>query len=358
MSQYYNNLKLKKIMAIYGCEMKPSIRVGYLDVVAENGDIVLHGTLDQIREEMAMTMIAYREPIVHPSAVSFYKSTPIVKASRQEKVGAISAEMEEEIARVDARMQEDLACNIEKINLKEADDSGCEAGGSIADEEDPPVLVEAKTPTPPITSGEPPIADPEYASEPTMRCHVVSPPPGFCLPENRIGALEESCRPLGIPPTYTVTRRKNPATYYECQVNLGYFETRARGSSKQKARHNAAGVMLYKISAADPFVKPSGEYRAELESGDLITYNERYVPLGLEESHKAAHSPRAPRRATWAGVAYGVASSIMPRLNRRQRRAREFAARAIPQSHIDSWVEEPIADDVWEKVQGQEQVFN
>lgn len=343
MSQYYNNLKLRKIMAIYGCELKPSIRVGYLDVVAEDGNIVLHGTIDQIREDMGMTMIAYGEPIVHPSAVSFYKSTPIIKASRQAKVGTITAEMDEEMARMNAQQaQEDLASCVEKIDIKEAD-SGCEAG---TEDDDPPVLEEVRS-TSPNTVGDIPGAGFE---EPVIRGHVVSPPPGFCLPDNRIGALEESCRPLGISPTYTVTRRKDPAAYYDCQVNLGYFETRARGSSKQKARHNAAGLMLYKISDADPFVKPSDEYHAELESGDLITYNERYVPLGLEDCHKAAHSLEAPRKATWAGVAYGVASSVMPRLNRRQRRAREFAAKAIPQSRIDDWAEEPISDAVWDKV--------
>lgn len=371
MSQYYKNLRLKRIMAIYGCELRPSIKVGYLDVVAEDGTIVLHGTFDQIREEMGLSTIAYGEPIVHPSAISFYRSTPIIKASRQVMDNAVTKEMEEEMARINAKQaQDDMAClpfHMEKIS-DEVGDSGCEAGvddedqplptgGDVppstaddvpaANDHDPKTNVEGEMPSPPGAVED--VSSTDSDDELEIRGHVVSPPPGFTIPGNKIKALEESCRPLGISPTYTVTRRMDPAAYYDCVVSVGYFETKARGGSKLKARQNAASLMLYKMADADPFVKPSEAYRAELASGDLITYNESYIPLGLDD----CHSPQAPRRAVWAGVAYGVAAGIMPRLNRRQRRQREF--RAVSQFQVDRWLEEPIADGIWEGVRGEEE---
>jgi len=379
MSQYYQDLKLKRVLAIYGCELKPSIKVGHLDVVAEDGKIILHGTIHQIRQNMGLTMIAYGEPIIHSSAVSFYRSTPIIKANRQAMEKSVTAEIEKELARINAEQaKNDFAyLPFSNIGPDEAGDSGCEASvdgedqplpaggelappssvedaldagkcGASADDEDSAMLVGGETPALPSITDD--VLCEDSDDEPEIRGHVVSPPPGFSIPDNKIGALEESCRPLGISPTYTVTRRMDPATYYDCVVNLGHFETQARGSSKQKAKHNAASLMLYKVADADPFVKPSEAYHAELASGDLITYNERYVPLGLED----CHSPRAPRKATWAGVASSVAA-IMPRLNRRQRREREFSA--ISQRQVDRWLEEPIADGIWNSVRGEEENF-
>lgn len=320
MSKEYQNLKLKKVMATYGCELKQSVRIGFLDVVAEDGKIVLHGTIDEIREEMALNTFAYGEPIIHPSATSFTASTPIIKTARKSKVEEITKMMDDELARHDEMLknaEKMLVGEIEKLQLGECDDSDTDDSG------------------------------------PEIKGHVLTPPPDFELPEDKIGSLQEKYQKLGVKPSYTVVRKKditNGTFFYECQLRLGYFETTSRGNNKQEAKHKAAGHMLFKITDADPFVKPQEDenYDSGVDTGETIVYNENYVPDGLEEPN-----PKAPPKATWAGMLPGMTAYVAPYLNRRERRARMFAAKAIPQSQIDKWANEPIPNDVWNMVDKQ-----
>eukprot|EP01084_Bolivina_argentea_P158661 276359_1 len=144
---FWGKMKLKDCLQHFGCEMRPSPRVGFVDIVAENGVIVMSGTIDEIRERFNLNTVAYGVPIIHPSAkVSTKSATGIIKKGA--KNNEILREIDEEKKRHQENMEalavardiEAAKAKLEVLTMMDDDDMEC---GSDADDESITAHVEA-----------------------------------------------------------------------------------------------------------------------------------------------------------------------------------------------------------------------
>jgi hypothetical protein len=296
--------------------MRPSLREGFVDIVAEDGAIVMSGDIDQIRERLYLNTVAYGEPIVHPSAPRSARSSSIIK-NKQVKDNAILHEMGKEKKRHQENMEalavaRDIEAAKSKLEILKIEDEEEMEGGSDVDDE--------------------------------LYAHVEAPPKGFLLPNNKVGALQEKYQSRGVFPLYTVVRRQGPphSVLFTCQVNLGYLESRATGQTKQAAKQAAAGKMLYSVIDTNPLVEPSlAPKKDKKKAGELFIYNENYLPPGLGARSFTDMDPPAPGR--WSMPELDKAMSWpQPFLNRKERRARANAIRRVTQGKIGTWESEPV----------------
>jgi hypothetical protein len=297
--------------------MRPSLREGFVDIVAEDGVIVMSGTIDQLRENLYLNTENYGEPIVHPSAtVSTRSASTIIKKGA--KNNPILAEMEEEKRRHQENMEvlavaRDIELAKAKLEILCIEDDDAMEGGSDVDDE-------------------------------SVTAHVEAPPKGFILPNNKVGALQEKYQSRGIFPLYTVVRKQGPPhdVSFTCQVNLGYLEFRATGQTNQAAKQAAAGKMLYSVIDTNPFVEPGPVLPKDTsKTGVEFIYNENYVPPGLGAQDVAGID--APALGRWSMPDMDRALAWAPPfMNRKERRARTNAIRRATQGQISTWEREPV----------------
>jgi len=314
---FWGKMKLKDCLQHFGCEMRPSIKVGFVDIVADNGVIVISGTIDEIREKLNLNTVAYGVPIVHPSAKMSSKSTTSI-IKKGAKNNEILREMDEEKKRHQENMEAlAVAHDIEAAKVKlevlsMGDDDEMECGSDVDDE--------------------------------SIVAHVEAPPAGFVLPNNKVGALQEKYQARGIFPLYTIIRKQGPphGVSFTCQVNLGYLEFRATGNTKQAAKQAAAGKMLYSVVETNPFKEPGPVLKKDTSKvGELFLYNENYVPVGL--GARNVTDIDAPALGRWSMPEMDSALAWMPPfMNRKERRARLNAVRCVTKGQIDAWEREPV----------------
>jgi len=296
--------------------MRPSLKVGLVDIVAENGVIVMSGTIDELRERLNLNTVAYGVPIIHPSAKVSTKSTASIikkgaknneilreideKKRHQENMEALAVARDIEVAKA----------KLEVLSM--GDDEDMEYSSDVDDE---PILA-----------------------------HVEAPPAGFILPNNKVGALQEKYQAKGIFPLYTIIRRQGPPhdVAFTCQVNLGFLEFRATGQTKQAAKQAAAGKMLYSVIDTDPFKEPGPVLKKDTsKAGELFLYNENYVPIGLGAQKVTGID--VPALGRWSMPEMDMAHAWMPPfMNRKERRARLNAVRSVTKGQIHAWERETV----------------
>lgn len=215
----YREMKLGQILATVNSKLAPNGAT--VNVVTDDGVVVMTGTIEEIRERVAFNCHFHDDPIHSGRAkLSLLKNGGGKTSLAQEKI----VQQKNGVTAMGPR---------DKVHTEDRARSNGTAGDEGRDKRGGP------------------------AGARTVRANR-NVPGHEKLPDNRVGALQEMYHADGTIPRYEFKDTGDtpvlPGEYHHCSVRVGHLLCWGKGLTKKAAKQDAAGVMLLDIMRGrDPF---------------------------------------------------------------------------------------------------------